>query len=70
MEVLSVVVWVVIILALAGLALWGITYAPADFQRPLRIVVIAVAIIALIYLLGGLLLRMAPPFPGLLVRML
>ncbi len=66
MEIRDAVIWLIIILALCGVALWGITYIAGQFQRPLRIIVIAIAIIALVYLGWGLFAKMAPPFPGAL----
>lgn len=66
MEIRDAVIWLVIILALCALALWGVTYVTGPFQRPLKIVILAVGWITLIYLGWGLFARMAPPFPGLL----
>lgn len=66
MDVLSVIVWVILICGVAAICFWLATYAPANFQRPIRIVIFVVAAIFLVYLLGGLLMRMAPPFPGVI----
>ena len=66
MDLIAVVIWVIIICAAAAGCLWIATFAPADFQRPIRIIIIAVAAIFLVYLLGGLLVKLAPPFPGVL----
>lgn len=67
MELISVVVWFILICGIAGLCLWAVTYAPAPFQRPIRIVIFVVAGIFLVYLIGGVLVKLAPPFPGLIL---
>jgi len=69
-DIIGVVVWVILICGVAAICFWASRYAPADFQRPLRIVIFIVAAIFLVYLLGGLLVKMAPPFPGLLIPLL
>jgi hypothetical protein len=66
MELLHVIVWVILICGVAALAFWGTSYLGEPFQRPLRIVIIVVAAIFLVYLLGGMLVKLAPPFPGLI----
>jgi hypothetical protein len=65
MDIIGIVVWVILICGVAALAFWLTTYAPAQFQRPLRIVIFIVAAIFLVYMLGGVLVKLAPPFPGL-----
>jgi flagellar biosynthesis protein FliR len=66
MDLINVVVWVILICGIAALCFWGTTYLGEPFRRPLRIVIVIIAAILLVYLLGGLLVKMAPPFPGLL----
>lgn len=67
MDIIAVVVWTIVILGGAALCYWAASsYAPATFQRPLYIVITIVAGILLVYLLGGLLLKLVPPFPGML----
>jgi hypothetical protein len=63
---MELIVWVIIICGVAALCFWGATYIGEPFRRPVRIVIFIVAAILLVYLLGGLLVRMAPPFPGML----
>jgi hypothetical protein len=67
MDIISVIVWVIVICGAAAICFWLSGYAPPDFQRPVRIVILVVAAIFLVYLLGGLLLKMVPPFPGMVV---
>lgn len=67
MDIIGVVVWVIIICGAAALCFWLSSYAPAGFQRPIRIVIFVVAAIFLVYLLGGVLVKLAPPFPGLML---
>lgn len=70
MEIIAVIVWTIVICGVAALCFIGAGYAPAPFQRPIRIVIIVVAAIFLVYLLGGLILKLLPPFPGLFLPVL
>lgn len=64
MDIIGVVVWVILICGGAALAFWASSYITGAFQRPIRIVILIVAGIFLVYLLGGLLVKLAPPFPS------
>jgi hypothetical protein len=67
LDIIGVIVWVIMIVGVAALCWWGTTYVGAPFQRPLRIVIIIVAAILLVYLVGAMLLKLVPPFPGLIL---
>ena len=68
MEYRDAFIWLVVILAAAALAIWAINaVAPDPFKRPLGIVAVAVAAVLLIYLFWGILAKLIPPFPGLLL---
>lgn len=64
-SLIAVIIWLIVILGVAAVAYWANrTYAPATFRRPIAIVITIVAGILLVYLLGGLLIRLVPAFPG------
>ncbi len=70
MDIIGVFVWVIIICGVAALAFWLAQYAPEPFRRPIRIVIFVVAAIFLVYLLGGIIMKLAPPFPGMILGMI
>jgi len=64
-------VWLVIILAVCAVAFWvNRQFTPAPFATPIGYVIIAVAVVALIYLGAAIIKSFAPPFPGLLIPIL
>ncbi len=67
MEIIAVIVWVIVILGVAWLCFYLSNWAPDPFRKPIRIFIVVIAAILLVYLLGGLLMKIVPPFPGLML---
>lgn len=67
MDIIGVIVWTIVIVGVAWLCFYLSNWAPDPFRKPIRIVIVVVAAILLVYLLGGLLMKLVPPFPGLLL---
>lgn len=61
---LIALVWIIAICVVAAIALWAVRqFGPASFQEPARLIIGAVALIAILILLVRVVQRVGPALP-------